>query len=102
MAKSFWMVDWLRSLIGLVTEEPALLSLSIRDSIAYVRFATFDQIEAAAKTAHAHGFISSLEKGYETQVDLNFQLKRLQEALDVLMLGRFTIILARGLSLIKH
>uniref|UniRef100_A0A804NN12 ABC transporter domain-containing protein n=1 Tax=Zea mays TaxID=4577 RepID=A0A804NN12_MAIZE len=25
-------------------------------------------IEEATKTAHAHGFISSLEKGYETQV----------------------------------
>jgi ABC-type bacteriocin/lantibiotic exporter with double-glycine peptidase domain len=27
-----------------------------------------DQIEEAAKIAHAHTFISSLEKGYETQV----------------------------------
>jgi ATP-binding cassette subfamily B (MDR/TAP) protein 1 len=61
-------VEWLRSQIGLVTQEPALLSLSIRENIAYVRIATFDQIEEAAKTAHAHGFISSLEKGYETQV----------------------------------
>lgn len=61
-------VEWLRSQIGLVTQEPALLSLSIRENIAYGRFATFDQIEEAAKTAHAHGFISSLEKGYETQV----------------------------------
>jgi len=34
----------------------------------YGRSATFDQIEEAAKTAHAHGFICSLEKGYETQV----------------------------------
>jgi ABC-type transport system involved in Fe-S cluster assembly fused permease/ATPase subunit len=61
-------VEWLRSQIGLVTQEPALLSLSIRENIAYGRSATFDQIEEAAKTAHAHGFISSLEKGYETQV----------------------------------
>lgn len=61
-------VEWLRSQIGLVTQEPALLSLSIRENIAYGRSATFDQIEEAAKTAHAHRFISSLEKGYETQV----------------------------------
>jgi ATP-binding cassette subfamily B (MDR/TAP) protein 1 len=61
-------VEWLRSQIGLVTQVPALLSLSIRENIAYGRSATFDQIEEAAKTAHAHGFISSLEKGYETQV----------------------------------
>ncbi|CAO2038879.1 unnamed protein product [Urochloa humidicola] len=61
-------VEWLRSQIGLVTQEPALLSLSIRENIAYGRYTTFDQIEEAAKTAHAHGFISSLEKGYDTQV----------------------------------
>lgn len=62
-------LEWLRSQIGLVTQEPALLSLSIRDNIAYGRSATSDQIEEAAKTAHAHSFISSLEKGYETQVE---------------------------------
>ncbi|KAG6471917.1 hypothetical protein ZIOFF_069370 [Zingiber officinale] len=50
-------------------EEPALLSLSIKDNIAYGRSATSDQIEEAAKTAHAHDFITSLEMGYETQVD---------------------------------
>lgn len=62
-------LDWLRSQIGLVTQEPALLSLSIRDNIAYGRpNATLDQIEEAAKKAHAHTFISSLDKGYETQV----------------------------------
>ena len=65
-------LEWLRSQIGLVTQEPALLSLSIRDNIAYGRpDATLDQIEEAAKIAHAHTFISSLEKGYETQVKLS-------------------------------
>ena len=65
-------LEWLRSQIGLVTQEPALLSLSIRDNIAYGRpDATLDQIEEAAKIAHAHTFISSLEKGYETQVELS-------------------------------
>jgi ATP-binding cassette subfamily B (MDR/TAP) protein 1 len=29
-----------------------------------------DQIEEAAKIAHAHTFISSLKKGYDTQVKL--------------------------------
>lgn len=66
-------LEWLRSQIGLVTQVPALLSLSIRDNIAYGREATFDQIEEAAKIAHAHTFISSLERGYETQV--KFELK---------------------------
>ncbi|GAU12166.1 hypothetical protein TSUD_01320 [Trifolium subterraneum] len=60
-------LEWLRSQIGLVTQEPALLSLSIRDNIAYGRDTTMDQIEEAAKIAHAHTFISSLDKGYDTQ-----------------------------------
>ncbi|KAK2633764.1 hypothetical protein Ddye_028556 [Dipteronia dyeriana] len=131
-------LEWLRSQIGLVTQEPALLSLSIRDNIAYGRDATLDQIEEAAKIAHAHTFISSLEKGYETQVGraglalteeqkiklsiaravllnpsillldevtggLDFEAERaVQEALDLLMLGRSTIIIARRLSLIRN
>ncbi|XP_031257574.1 ABC transporter B family member 20 [Pistacia vera] len=131
-------LEWLRSQIGLVTQEPALLSLSIRDNIAYGREATSDQIEEAAKIAHAHTFISSLERGYETQVGraglalteeqkiklsiaravllnpsillldevtggLDFEAERaVQEALDLLMLGRSTIIIARRLSLIRN
>jgi ATP-binding cassette subfamily B (MDR/TAP) protein 1 len=167
-------LEWLRSQIGLVTQEPALLSLSIRDNIAYGRDATFDQIEEAAKIAHAHTLISSLERGYDTQVNLkeninsnlsflvlsgsfpvfvvlvklnnsfSFQVGRaglalteeqkiklsiaravllnpsillldevtggldfeaeraVQEALDLLMLGRSTIIIARRLSLIRN
>lgn len=63
-------LEWLRSQIGLVTQEPALLSLSIRDNIAYGRDATPLQIEDAAKIAHAHTYITSLEKGYDTQVEL--------------------------------
>ncbi|KAK6926916.1 ABC transporter-like, ATP-binding domain [Dillenia turbinata] len=132
-------LEWLRSQIGLVTQEPALLSLSIRDNIAYGRpHATFDKIEEAAKIAHVHAFISSLHKGYETQVGragvtlteeqkiklsvaravlsnpsillldevtggLDFEAERsVQEALDILILGRSTIIIARRLSLIKN
>ncbi|KAL2317723.1 hypothetical protein Fmac_031599 [Flemingia macrophylla] len=88
-------LEWLRSQIGLVTQEPALLSLSIRDNIAYGRDTTMDQIEEAAKIAHVHTFISSLDKGYDTQ-------RFVREALDLLMLGRSTIIIARRLSLIKN
>nr|CCW03285.1 similar to ABC transporter B family [Lupinus angustifolius] len=61
-------LEWLRSQIGLVTQEPALLSLSIRDNIAYGRDVTMDQIVEAAKIAHAHTFISLLDKGYDTQL----------------------------------
>lgn len=66
-------LEWLRSQIGLVTQEPALLSLSVRDNISYGRSnATNEQIEEAAKIAHAHTLISSLEKGYDTQVFIYF------------------------------
>ncbi|KAL8235104.1 hypothetical protein R6Q59_021204 [Mikania micrantha] len=63
-------VNWLRHQIGLVTQEPALACLSISDNIAYGRRnITLDQIQEAAKIANVHAFISSLEGGYETQVD---------------------------------
>ena len=44
-------IQWLRSLLGLVQQEPVLFNLSIRDNIAYgdnSRQATQDEIEAAA------------------------------------------------------
>lgn len=132
-------IEWLRSQIGLVTQEPALLRLSIKENIVYGRStATFDQIEEAAKIAHAHTFISSLPNGYDTQIgsgglalteeqkiklaiaravlsnpcillldevtgSLDFEAERgVQEALDILMLGRSTIIVARRLFLIRN
>ncbi|KAM7527834.1 hypothetical protein LguiB_031244 [Lonicera macranthoides] len=132
-------LEWLRNQIGLVTHEPALLSLSIRDNIAYGRLnATADQIEEVAKVAHLHAFISSLEKGYETEVgrsglalteeqkvklsiaravlsnpsillldevtgNLNFEEERaVMDALDIIVLGRSTIMVARKLSLVKN
>ncbi|XP_024965312.1 ABC transporter B family member 20-like [Cynara cardunculus var. scolymus] len=62
-------LEWFRRQIGLVTQEPALTCLSITDNIAYGRpNITFKQIEEAAKIAHVHAFINSLENGYETQV----------------------------------
>ncbi|XP_071726673.1 ABC transporter B family member 20-like [Rutidosis leptorrhynchoides] len=62
-------LEWVRHQIGLVTQDPALACLSIADNISYGRSGiTLDQIEEAAKKAHVHSFISSLEKGYQTQV----------------------------------
>ncbi|KAF5784017.1 putative ABC-type xenobiotic transporter [Helianthus annuus] len=40
----------------------------IRDNTVYGRDATLLQIEDAAKIAHAHTFITTVEKGYDTQV----------------------------------
>jgi len=61
-------VEWLRNQIGLVSQEPALFKGSIMENICYGREASVDEIEEAAKIAHAHTFISSLPEGYETQV----------------------------------
>jgi ATP-binding cassette subfamily B protein len=59
----------LRSHIGIVLQEPFLFSQTVAENIAYGRpEAARDEIEAAAKAAHAHDFILELEKGYETRV----------------------------------
>ncbi|MCL4507959.1 MAG: ABC transporter ATP-binding protein/permease [Chloroflexi bacterium] len=62
-------LESLRSNIGLVLQETTLFSGSIRDNIAYGRPDTpFEQIEAAARAAQAHGFITSFPEGYDTTI----------------------------------
>ncbi len=56
----------LRASVGLVPQEPFLLAASARENIAMGRSLSDAQIEAAARAAHAHDFISALERGYET------------------------------------
>ncbi|MBE2215284.1 MAG: ABC transporter ATP-binding protein [Opitutaceae bacterium] len=59
----------LRNQYAIVLQEPVLFSASIGENIAYARpGATQAQIEAAARAANAHDFISKLEKGYDTEV----------------------------------
>lgn len=59
----------LRGNIGVVFQEPALFSGTIRENIAYSNpRATDEQVIAAAKSANAHEFITKLEKGYDTQI----------------------------------
>ncbi len=59
----------LRANVGVVLDEPFLFSVSIRDNIAYGKpSADIDEVEAAAKAAGAHGFISHLADGYDTIV----------------------------------
>lgn len=60
---------WLRSLLGLVEQEPVLFNLSIRDNTAYGitdREVTQEDIENAAQMADIHNIIISLPDGYET------------------------------------
>ncbi|WP_243405320.1 ABC transporter ATP-binding protein [Solimicrobium silvestre] len=54
--------------VGLVPQEPFLLAASVRDNIAMGRELTQAQIEAAARSAHAHGFIQHLSHGYDTEL----------------------------------
>jgi len=59
----------LRSAVGVVSDEPFLFSVPIRDNIAYGRpGASAAEVEAAARAAQAHGFITDLPDGYATVV----------------------------------
>jgi ATP-binding cassette, subfamily B, bacterial len=59
----------LRANVGVVLDEPFLFSVSIRDNIAYGKpSAAFEDVEAAAKAAGAHEFITHLADGYDTVV----------------------------------
>jgi ATP-binding cassette subfamily B protein len=59
----------LRAAIGIVSDEPFLFSVPIRENIAYGRpDATDAEVEAAARAAQAHDFIAALPEGYDTVV----------------------------------
>jgi len=129
----------LRRAIGLVPQEPALFSGTIRENIAYARpEATLTEIEAAARAAHAHEFIERLEAGYDTVVgergvklsggqrqrvalarailkdprilildeatsSLDTESERLiEDALERLLVGRTTLIIAHRLSTVRR
>jgi ATP-binding cassette subfamily B protein len=59
----------LRKNIGVVFQEPALFSGTIRENIAYADEKTpISQVKTAAKNANASSFIEKLEKGYDTEI----------------------------------
>jgi ATP-binding cassette subfamily B protein/ATP-binding cassette subfamily C protein/ATP-binding cassette subfamily B multidrug efflux pump len=57
-----------RGEVGLVPQDPFLLAASARDNIDMGRGLSDADIEAAARAAHAHGFIAALEHGYATEL----------------------------------
>ncbi|GMF63810.1 unnamed protein product [Phytophthora fragariaefolia] len=62
-------VKWLRSQIGLVSQEPVLFATTIAENIAAGRTDfTREYIISAAKMANAHSFIMSLPDKYDTLV----------------------------------
>jgi subfamily B ATP-binding cassette protein MsbA len=129
----------LRDQIALVTQEPFLFDDTIRANIAYARPAASQaEIEAAAKAAAAHEFITDLSGGYDAQVgEAGLRLSggqrqriaiaraflkdapillldeatsaldteseaKVQEALERLMAGRTTILIAHRLSTVRN
>ncbi|KAL0069818.1 hypothetical protein AAF712_003088 [Marasmius tenuissimus] len=71
-------LKWLRSQIGLVSQEPTLFATSIRDNVAHGLINTphehasadekFKLIKQACIKSNADGFISKLPEGYDTMV----------------------------------
>ena len=59
----------LRQNIAYVPQEPILFHRTIRENIAYHNDSASDQdVQRAARAAHAHDFITTLPKGYDTVV----------------------------------
>ena len=62
-------LHWLRSNIGVVSQEPILFATTIAENIRYGREDVSDEeMIAAAEAANAHSFISELPDGYNTLV----------------------------------
>jgi ATP-binding cassette, subfamily B, bacterial MsbA len=58
----------LRSLTGIVSQDTVLFNDTVRSNIAYGRPGAYSdaQVEAAARAANAHAFITDLPDGYDT------------------------------------
>ncbi|KAM6202323.1 ATP-binding cassette sub-family B member 5 [Rhynchocyon petersi] len=66
-------VQWLRSQIATVSQEPVLFNCSIAENIAYgdnSRVVPLDEIKEVANAANIHSFIEALPEKYNTQVGL--------------------------------
>jgi ABC transporter fused permease/ATP-binding protein len=131
--------SFLREHIGIVSQDPALISSTIRDNIGYGNpFATDAQIKDAAKAANALEFIERFPDGFQTLVgEKGIQLSGgqkqrvaiarailknprillldeatsnldtaseslVQEALQHLMRGRTTLLIAHRLATVKN
>ena len=130
-------LTWLRSAIGIVTQDTYLFNGTIRDNLLYAKEdATEEELEEACRKASIHDFIMRQPKGYDTEVG-NRGLKlsggekqrisiarvilkdpkilildeatsaldsisesAIQDALDIMMQGRTSIVIAHRLSTI--
>ncbi|PKI35097.1 hypothetical protein CRG98_044513 [Punica granatum] len=64
-------IKWLRSQMGLVSQEPTLFATSIKENILFGKEdATIQEVMEAARASNAHDFISQLPQGYDTELNL--------------------------------
>lgn len=64
-------LKWIRSQMGLVSQEPALFATTIKENILFgKKDASMDEVIEAAKSSDAHNFIIHLPQGYNTQVSI--------------------------------
>nr|XP_033786803.1 ATP-dependent translocase ABCB1-like [Geotrypetes seraphini]XP_033786804.1 ATP-dependent translocase ABCB1-like [Geotrypetes seraphini]XP_033786805.1 ATP-dependent translocase ABCB1-like [Geotrypetes seraphini]XP_033786806.1 ATP-dependent translocase ABCB1-like [Geotrypetes seraphini]XP_033786807.1 ATP-dependent translocase ABCB1-like [Geotrypetes seraphini]XP_033786808.1 ATP-dependent translocase ABCB1-like [Geotrypetes seraphini]XP_033786809.1 ATP-dependent translocase ABCB1-like [Geotry len=64
-------LQWLRSQLGIVSQEPILFDCSITENIQYgdnSRIVSKEEVEQAARAANIHTFIVNLPDGYSTRV----------------------------------
>uniref|UniRef100_A0A5B7B3K0 Putative ABC transporter B family member 15-like isoform X1 n=1 Tax=Davidia involucrata TaxID=16924 RepID=A0A5B7B3K0_DAVIN len=62
-------LKWVRSQMGLVSQEPALFATTIKENIIFGKEdAAMEEVIEAAKASNAHNFICQLPQRYETQV----------------------------------
>jgi len=129
----------LRSQIGIVSQHTILFNDTVRANISYgMPDAPMEKIEEAARLANAHGFISKMREGYDTEIGeqglklsggerqrmaiarallkdapilildeatsaLDSESEAIvQEALDTLMRGRTTFVIAHRLSTVRN
>lgn len=63
-------VESLRSQMGIMTQDTFLFSGTVRENIRYGKLdASDEEVEVAARSVHAHGFIQKLENGYDTVIN---------------------------------
>ena len=74
--------DSLRRSFGIVLQETWVFNGTVRDNISYGKpDATIEEIEAAARAAHAHSFIKRLPQGYDTVITNDAELSQGQRQL---------------------
>ncbi|KWS03302.1 ABC transporter, ATP-binding protein [Lysobacter capsici AZ78] len=62
-------LESLRQSVAMVSQDVFLFGTSVRENIRYGRLdASDEEVEAAARAAHAHEFIERLREGYDTQI----------------------------------